>query len=229
MKYHFIKSIIRNILNKKFLSSAKILGLVVGFTVFIFLTVKIQYENSYDQFWGSSEDVYRIALDVKYQNGEEVQSARNFSGASELLDAELPEVLTHCNVGKDVVMVFNGTKQKIQDVNFIYSDPTFFDVFDREIIKTENTTLLENIHGVVISQSFAHKLFGEENPLNRELIINEGWKFVVDAVFEDIPSHTHSFNIILINNPSLTTHTFFSILFTFVCKTISISFCAFYR
>ncbi|NMH88914.1 ABC transporter permease [Flavivirga algicola] len=191
MKSHFLKSIIRNIVNRKFLSLAKILGLVVGFAVFIFLAVKIQYEDSYDQFWTDYKDVYRVALDVKYANGEEVLSAKNFGGASELLDLELSEVVSHCNFGKDVVTIFNGSKQKIQDVDFVYTDPTFFDVFNRKIIKSENTKLLENIHGVVISQSFAKKLFGNENPINKELTVNEGWKFVVDAVFEDIPSNSH--------------------------------------
>ncbi len=191
MNFHFLKSIIRSILKKKFLSVAKILGLVVGFTVFIFLTIKIQYENSYDQFWTDSESIYRVALDVKYNNGEEVLSAKNFGGASELLDLELPEVISHCNFGKDVVTIFNSSKQKIQDVDFVYTDPTFFDVFNRKIIKSENTKLLENIHGVVISQSFAKKLFGNEDPINKELTVNEGWKFVVDAVFEDIPSNSH--------------------------------------
>ncbi len=191
MKSHFLKSIMRSIINKTFLSLAKISGLALGFAVFIFLTVKIQYENSYDEFWIDSEDVYRVALDVKYANGEEVLSAKNFGGASELLDLELPEVISYCNLGKDVVTIFNGSKQKIQDVNFIYTDPTFFDVFKRKIIKSESTKLLENIHGVAISESFAKKLFGNEDPINKELTINEGWKFVVDAVFEDIPSHSH--------------------------------------
>lgn len=191
MKTHFLKAIIRNIINKKFLSFTKILGLVVGFTVFIFLMAKIQFEKSYDQFWEDSESIYRVALDVKYQSGEEVKSAKNFGGASELLDLELPEVVNHCNFSKDVVTIFNGPKKKIQDVDFIFSDPSFFDVFPRKILKAENTALLENINGIVISQSFAKKLFGDENPLNKEITLNEGWKFVVDAVYEDVLGNSH--------------------------------------
>ncbi|AUP78484.1 ABC transporter permease [Flavivirga eckloniae] len=191
MKSYLLKTGIRNLANKKFLSLAKVLGLVVGFTVFIFLTVKIQYENSYDAFWDDSESIYRVALNIKYQNGEQVQSARNFGGSSELLDLERPEVISHCNFGKDVVTIFNGPKHKIQDVDFVYSDPTFFDVFNRKIIKSESTAVLENIHGVAISESFAKKLFGDEDPINKEITVNEGWKFVVDAVFEDIPSNSH--------------------------------------
>lgn len=203
MKSHFIKSIIRNIFQKKFLSFAKILGLAVGFTVFIFLTVKIQYENSYDTFWKDSGSIYRVALDVTHENGDLLQSARNFNVAPILLDKELPEVISHCNIGKDVVTIFNGTKQKIQDVDFIYSDPTIFDVFNLNILKSENTALLENIRGTVISQSLAHKLFGDENPLNKEITVNEGWKFNVDAIFEDIPNNSHLDIDVIISYKSL--------------------------
>nr|WP_299071689.1 ABC transporter permease [uncultured Allomuricauda sp.] len=191
MKTQLFKSVLRNLLKKKFLSSVKILGLIAGYGVFIFLAEKIQYETSYDQFWNESESVYRVALDVSCENGEEVVSAKNFHGSTELLDEELAEVDTHCNLSKDVVTVFNGPQQKIQNVDFIWSDPTFFEVFDREIIDAKTTSLLENIHGVAISQSFAKKLYGAENPIGKELTVNEGWKFVVDAVFEDIPENSH--------------------------------------
>ncbi|MDO5970849.1 ABC transporter permease [Flavivirga aquimarina] len=191
MKSHIINTIIRNLVKKKFLSLTKILGLIIGYSIFMFLVVKIQHETNYDQFWNHSESVYRVALDLKYENGEQVKSAKNFHGASELLNLELPEILNHCNFNKDVVTIFSGSTQKIQDVDFVFSDPSFFDVFERKIIKSENTGVLKNIHGVVISQSFAHKLFGNENPLNKEITVNEGWKFVVDAVFEDIPDNSH--------------------------------------
>ena len=191
MKSHFFKVVIRHILQKKFLSIAKILGLLVGFTVFLFLAVKIQYEKSYDAFWEDAEDIYRVALDVKYKTGEEVQSAKNFHVASVLLDLELPEVINHCYYGKDVITIFNGPKQKIQDVDFVYTDTTFFEVFNRKILRSSNTKLLDNIHGVAISESFAKKLFKDEDPINKEISINEGWKFVIDAVFEDIPSNSH--------------------------------------
>ncbi|MFS4468653.1 ABC transporter permease [Maribacter sp. 2210JD10-5] len=191
MKLQLIKAVLRDIWRRKFLSTAKILGLIVGFVVFIFLTEKINYEKSYDGFWSNADSIYRVGLDITYENGEEVKSAKNFPGASELLKTELDEVAVQCNIGKDVVTVFNGPKQKIQDVDFVWSDPTFFDVFDREIIASESISLLENIHGVAISESFAKKLYGDEKAIGKELTVNEGWKYVVSAVFEDIPENSH--------------------------------------
>ncbi len=191
MNIHELKVIVRSLLKKKFMTSTKIIGLIVGYTIFIFLAEKIQHETSYDTFWKDSESIYRVGLDVQYENGKEVKSAKNFGGSSELLAKEFEGVLTQCNIGRDVVTIFNGPKQKIQNVDFVWSDPTFFSVFDRNIISSESGSLLENIHGVAISQSFAKKLFGNKNPLGKELTVNEGWKFVVDTVFEDIPGNSH--------------------------------------
>jgi putative ABC transport system permease protein len=51
--------------------------------------------------------------------------------------------------------------------------------------------LFGDIHGIAISASFAKKLFGNEDPLNKEITLNEGWKFLVKSVFEDIPVNSH--------------------------------------
>ncbi len=186
-----LKTVLRSLRGKKFLSLTKVLGLIVGYVVFLFLSEKIQFEESYDTFWRNADNIYRVALDVTNKEGEQLKSAKNFSGSSALLNAEMEEVLSHVNFGKDVVTVFNGPNQKIQDVDFAWSDPSFFEVFDRKIIKSESAELLENIHGVTISESFAKKLFGDENPLGKEISVNEGWIYVVDAVFEDIPANSH--------------------------------------
>ncbi|WP_298504004.1 ABC transporter permease [uncultured Maribacter sp.] len=191
MNSQVLKTVLRSLGGKKFLSLTKVLGLIVGYAVFLFLAEKIQFEESYDTFWGSAENIYRVALDVTNKEGEELKSAKNFSGSSALLDAEIHGVVSHVNFGKDIVTVFNGPDQKIQDVDFAWSDPSFFEVFDRKILKSESKELLENIHGVTISQSFAKKLFGDENPLGKEISVNEGWTYVVDAVFEDIPAKSH--------------------------------------
>jgi putative ABC transport system permease protein len=163
---------------------------VIGFTIVIFLLVKIKYEYSYDTFWKDSQSIYRLGLDLSYEDGRVYRSARNFEGSSELLKAEIPGIVSQCNLGRDVITVYNHDKV-IQNVDWFWSDTTFFSVFERKILYRESNQLFGDIHGIAISASFAKKLFGNEDPLNKEITLNEGWKFLVKSVFEDIPVNSH--------------------------------------
>jgi putative ABC transport system permease protein len=185
-----LKTLIRSLKNNILLTAIQIGGLVIGFTIVIFLLVKIKYEYSYDTFWKDSQSIYRLGLDLSYEDGRVYRSARNFEGSSELLKAEVPGIVSQCNLARDVITVYDHDKV-IQNVDWFWSDTTFFNVFERKILYKESNQLFGDVHGIAISESFARKLFGNEDPLNKEITLNEGWKFLVKSVFEDIPVNSH--------------------------------------
>ena len=185
-----LKILIRSLKNNKLLTAIQIGGLVIGFTIVIFLLVKIKYEYSYDTFWKDSKSIYRLGLDLSYEDGRVYRSARNFDGSSDLLKTEVPGIVSQCNLGRDVITVYDHDKV-IQNVDWFWSDTTFFSVFERKILYRESNQLFGDLHGIAISESFARKLFGNEDPLNKEITLNEGWKFLVKSVFEDIPVNSH--------------------------------------
>ena len=189
MKQLALKTLIRSLLKKKLLTSIQIGGLVIGFSIVIFLLVKINYEYSYDTFWKDHQSIFRLGLDLSYEDGRVIKSAKNFHGSSEVLQAEIPGIKAHCNMAPDVITVYYQEKI-IQDVDWFWSDTTFFSVFERKLIYKETNQLFGDVHGIAISESFAKKLFGNENPLNKEISLNEGWKFLIKAVFEDIPANS---------------------------------------
>ena len=185
-----IKSILINIKKKKLLSLLRFGGLAIGFAVALYIFELVAVEESYDRFWEGADNIYRVALDLEH-NGEQVaSSARNFRGAPYLLKEEIPGIESCCAFGQDVVTAFVDEKQ-FNEVNWIWSDTTFFRVFDRKILIAENDDYFGDLHGVLISESFARKLYGDENPIGKKFKVNEGWEYIVKAVFEDIPSNSH--------------------------------------
>jgi putative ABC transport system permease protein len=116
--------------------------------------------------------------------------------------AELPEVEGRVRLQRDKVTVFTPDAQ-IQDVNMFYADTCIFDILQRKIIARESSGLFPDLRSILISSSLAKKIYGNENPIGRQLKLNEGWTFYVSAVFEDIPENSHIGFDVLMTMPSL--------------------------
>ena len=179
-----------------------IAGLFIGFTVFIVITGIIFREISYDDFWEDGDRLYRIALEQYQDEVLQFRMAQNYRGVSDLLVLELPEVEKRVRLHKDRVTVF-AMEQQIQDVDMYYADTCIFSVLKRKILFRESSELFPDIHSVVISSSLARGLYGSENPVGKPLKLNEGWKFFVSAVFEDIPVNSHMHFDLLLTVESL--------------------------
>src|SRR5680860_812969 len=76
-------------------------------------------------------------------------------------------------------------------------DDTFFEIFDAEFLKGDRNTAMVNPGSTVISESFAHKVFGDEYPLGKTLSLPAGhfnpekMDFTVNGVFKDFSQESH--------------------------------------
>ena len=184
------KSIFRNFKKNKVITSLRIISIVLGVGVALYIFELNSFEKSYDQSWPDYHQVYRVAFEYS-ENGELVShTARNVLAAPAFLKSEIPGVAASCGFGRDVINVFYN-EQQFNEVNWLWSDTTIFQVLNRKIVLAENDHFWNDWHAAVISESFAKKMFGDENPINKRFTLNEGWDYQVKAVFEDIPSNSH--------------------------------------
>lgn len=182
--------VLRQIRRSAFFSILKIVGLCIGFTVFIVLLSMVRKELSYDDFWTNKGKLYRVALEQHKEGQLQMQSARNYQGMSELLMQEFPEVENRVRIYRDMITLF-AEEEQIQDVDMFYCDTTLLSVLPLKILDAESSSPFSDVHATIISESLALKLFGTSDVIGRELKLNEGWKFYVSAVFEDIPANSH--------------------------------------
>ena len=194
--------VFRQLIQSKFLSALKFLSILLGFLTCIVIISWVKKETGYDNFWQNKERIYRVALE-QYQNQElQFRMASNYRGVTDMMLAEFPEIENRVRLHRDKVTVFTPDAQ-IQDVNMFYTDTCIFGVFHRKIIDQESTRLFPDLNSVVISESLSKQIFGEESPIGKSLKLNEGWKFRVTAVFEDVPENSHIDFDLLMTIPSL--------------------------
>jgi len=73
-----------------------------------------------------------------------------------------------------------------------YADPDFLSMFDIEFLYGNPKTALEELNSTVLTESFARKYYGNENPLGKVLRNeSDGIDYTVTGVIKDLPFNTH--------------------------------------
>ena len=103
------------------------------------------------------------------------------------LEERYPEIEKVCPVITDQgkgKQIFYGDKKLTADL--VYADSTFFDLFSFKVLDGDRDRLLEDPYSVVVSESFARKVFGNDNPIGKSLRISDSTSVMVTGVMEDI-------------------------------------------
>jgi len=189
---NYIKIAIRNLKRNKIYSFISILGLAVGITGAALLYLYIDSELSYDAFHSESDRIYRI-VEVADRPGSETRYFGQTTPAlgSTLLDTypEVEQMIRVYKPGGHVDMVHGG--ERIHERNYLIADPGFFDLFDFKVVRGDAATALQQPNSVVISESMARRLFGNDNPVGEVLTFTGSGDNRITGVIEDVPDNSH--------------------------------------
>ncbi len=186
---------IRNIFRNKLHSAISILGLAISFAVTILITFWVQHEYSYDQFHEHIDDIYMVSSYV-YYGPQKSFSLGSPPALGPAIESEYPQILHtgRISTGSHRVLIQAGDKAFKEVLDMI--DPSIFDIFSFPFIEGDFKAGETNTHVVVMSETTAKKLFGDENPIGRNIMVDEHYSFEVVGVFKDIPTNSHeSFRI----------------------------------
>jgi len=155
----------------------------------IFVLEYVFYQFSFDKHYDRYQDIYRVITSGNMEN-EKVNAALSPMVLASRLD-QYPRVesVTRIVDGNEVPVYSEfGTSFESE---ILYADSSFFDVFSKTFLLGSPRSCLSDSSCVVISRSAASRLFGDRNPLDQEIRINENRKYKVKGVFEDVPQNSH--------------------------------------
>ncbi len=185
-----LKIIFRNIVKQKLSNILSILVLTAGMASFMLIFFYIRYEKGFDQSWNDADQIYRVTLNKTLANGSISKTANNYSALGWVMADEIPGVKYSTCLWEDKVMAFTH-ENFIPDAHFFWGDKSFFKVFNRPFIVGDSQNPFPTKQSIVISESAAKQLFGNDNPLEKRFKLNEGWEFIVSGVFADFPEDSH--------------------------------------
>ena len=177
-----IKSFLKFLSRNKAYTAIDVFGLSVSLMFVILIAVYTVQELSVDKFHKDVDRIYVLAND------------RGPSTALPIayrLQERYPEIEQVCpvittNVGNQIVK----NNDKKLTARTVPVDSCFFNFFYFKLLAGDKNRVLENRSNVVLSKTFANKLFGTEDPIGQSVIIGDSLSFLVSGIMEDIKHST---------------------------------------
>lgn len=187
---NYLKIAWRSLLKNKSSSIINLVGLSAGLTCCLMMVLYIQHELSFDQFHTKGDRIARVIMQYRFNESE--LTSGNFTSTKVLpsFRKNFPEVLDGVRLSPLQRLVkYNDIT--FDEEGFLYSDSSFFQLFDFKLIQGDPKKVLNGINQIVLTQSTAKKYFGNENPIGKILKVGSGQDdFTVTGITEDCPANS---------------------------------------
>ncbi|HEV8284624.1 MAG TPA: ABC transporter permease [Chitinophagaceae bacterium] len=190
---NYFKIAWRNLLRYKGFSFINILGLAIGLACCVLVGLFIKDELSYDKYNKEANRIYRVVKDFVNDDGSKLPDATTPPAIGAAIQKEIPEidhVVRFMPGWGGKFYVRNGEKRFIEE-NLYRADSSIFDVFTFQFLQGDPKTALKAPDAVVLTESMVKKYFGNENPINKILEVDQWGPRMVTAVIKDIPENSH--------------------------------------
>ncbi|MEP7251385.1 MAG: ABC transporter permease [Ginsengibacter sp.] len=186
---NYIKTAWRGLWKNKFYTLLNICGLAVGLATGIMLLLWVQNELSFDRFHKDYKHIYQFSTHFN-SNGEE-RVWKGVPGPLSVMAKSIPEVQSLVRIAGEYDQVLSDRdKKKIFDGNTTAAvDSGFFSMFNFHFVKGNKAGAFPNNNSVVLTQSTAKKLFGDEEAIGKAVGYYNNF-FTVTGVLEDFPKNS---------------------------------------
>jgi putative ABC transport system permease protein len=168
-----------------------LLGLTVGLASFIFIALYVIHELSYDRFHNNYKNIYRIKV-IGRMAGSELDQAITAAPMAQALIQDYPEITQVTRVRNMGDWLIRFGDRKFNEDGVLFADSTFFDVLDFPMIKGDPRTALVRPRSIVLTQEYARKYFGSQDPIGQRMSVeSDTVLYTVTGVVKDIPDNSH--------------------------------------
>ncbi len=190
---HYIKFSFRALRRQGGYVAINIMGLAIGMACALMIALFIMHELSFDRHHENMDRIYRVGLHGIF-SGQEVKAAYTASPMGAAMLADMPEVESFLRVNVWDETIIQHEDDFYIEQHFMEADSSFFDFFSIPVIRGNKTTALTEPYSIVVSESAAKRIFGDEDPIDQSIrIANMPNHYRVTAVMSDMPANSHLF------------------------------------
>jgi len=168
-----------------------ILGLSIGIACSLLIALYVINEASYDKYNKKKDRIYRADLNGKI-GGQEVTIYATPAVMGPTMLKEFPEIEDYLRMTGRGPTVIEYNSQTFTEEHVVEADSSFFNFFTIPVMKGDAANLLNAPYKVVLSESTAKRIFGNENPIDKPIKIgSDTIRYTVSGVMGDVPENSH--------------------------------------
>jgi len=193
---NYLKMAWRNMLYNKGYSALNITGLAAGMAVALLIGLWVYNEYSYDRFLPGYQQLYQVRRNF-VNNGEILNFTSSSLKLADVLRRDIPEIENVAEsdwMGSHGLMV--GNKKFYISGGQTASD--FLEMFQYPLLEGNASLVLKDPYSIVLTESTARTLFGNENPINKTVRFDNKNDLKVTGILKDLPANsTFRFNFLV--------------------------------
>lgn len=185
---NYLKIAFRHLWGNKTFSFLNLAGLATGIACAALILLWVENELSYNRFHANGDRIYQILNNQTY-DGKTYTFAATPGPLRAALVEEIPEIeyVSRTDWGDENLVTY-GEKVFYEESQSV--EPDFFRIFSFRLLNGNPETVFRELHSVVVTESFAKKYFGAEDPLGKVVNLDKKTDFKVTGVVADPPENS---------------------------------------
>ncbi len=191
MLLNYFKIAIRSLLKNPAFSFINVTGLSIGLACSILILLWVYDEVTFNQYFPKYDNIAQVRLNAVVDKGIVTGVSMPYPLKDALLTQDkriLRAVRT--NWGEGALMAVGD--KKMNKVG-LWVTESFFDIFEHEFI-SGTPRALDDPRTIVLTESLAKALFGDEDPLNRMILVENKEELKVTGVVKNLPENSNFSN-----------------------------------
>ncbi|HEY5393218.1 MAG TPA: ABC transporter permease [Hanamia sp.] len=188
---NYFKIAWRNLMKYKFISFINLFGLTIGLTCCLLITTYVLNELSYDRYNKNAENIYRVTR--TFNNADGVVSLKLSTISPPFgyyFPTDFPEIKKMTRLMGAGILPFKYKDKIIAENNVYFADENLFNVFTLKTLEGNPQTALKNPFSVMLTEEVAKKYFGNEDPMNKVIKVNNQFDVKVTGIYKDFPENS---------------------------------------
>ncbi|HKZ37579.1 MAG TPA: ABC transporter permease, partial [Chryseolinea sp.] len=211
---NYLKVMQRNILRQPMHIALNLSCLSVGIAGTLLILLYLHFELTYDRYHSNANRIYRVTTNAIKTHEKTIDV--DWSSTPALLAPTIKQDYAGIEAYARLYQFwisenvkFRYDENVLEEAEVYAADPTVFDVFSFEFIRGNPKTALQGPDKIVISESLAKRIFGDEDPLGKILKttlvhqqpdIDPQYSLIITGVYRDMPKNVHLFAEALISS-----------------------------
>lgn len=192
MIFRYIKHALVLLRKEKLNFGIAILGLAFSLSAAALLASYCLYYFGYDRSVSDPDEWYRLRLNTYNAVDGEKKESGFYLGTAGIMIREIPEIKEYLIMHQSFVDISLSCDDKPFPLNDkCATTANFPQHYKLKVIYGNPDSLLVDAKSIIISKSFSENYFGKINPVGKKIFVKSNPRFVITAVFEDLPKNLH--------------------------------------